>query len=364
MRYIKQLDTLRALAIILVVVQHWIPKSGKLAMLPPGEVGVDLFFVLSGFLITNILITNREATGDGNSKWPLVKNFYARRCLRIFPVYYITLFLLYILNFSGFDDIRSPFIYYLTYTQNFYIFGKQTWPGSLSHFWTLAIEEQFYLVWPFIVLFVKKKYLIHAILLFITIGVISEAVLGGVNMGGILTPACLDTFGIGALLSWCVAYGPAMMQSLFKYLTYAAGVCLFLLVLRLSTAAGEFQWFPIRAVLSVIVIWVILYILNNQQKDPLIFKWFLNNRVLIFIGKISYGLYIFHNLVPRLLNLKFVNVYFNPLLPAVITTKYFGVLFLLENAVLTLAVSWLSYKLIEMPFLRLKKYFNYAPHHV
>lgn len=361
MKYIKQLDTVRALAIFLVIIQHWGLVKHRLDALPPGEVGVDVFFVLSGFLITCILLANRETADEDSSKWLLVKNFYARRCLRIFPLYYITIFLLYFINFNDFDDIRAPFIYFLTYTQNFYIYSNPGEAGSLTHFWTLAIEEQFYLLWPFIILFVKRKYLIHVIILFIIIGFVSEIVMGLMGMGRILTPACLHAFGIGALLSWFIRYKPDAMISLFKKLSYAAVICLFLLLFNLFAADGSFQWFPLRAVVSVIAMWLILYIFNNQQKEPFIFKWLLNNRLLIFIGKISYGLYIFHNLEPRLLNLKLVNVYFNPLLPLVIRTKYFGILFLLENIVLTLFICWISYVFIEMPFLWLKRYFNYVP---
>jgi len=175
MKYIKQLDSLRAIAVILVIISHWIPATNVINRIPNGAIGVDIFFVLSGFLISKILFDQRNNAELLNiPKFTLVKNFYVRRTLRIFPIYYLTIFVLLLFSKSTGTNIQSAFAYFLTYTSNFYFFKIQTWDGMVSHLWSLAVEEQFYLIWPWIILFSNKKYFLHIITIFILIGVLSN----------------------------------------------------------------------------------------------------------------------------------------------------------------------------------------------
>src|ERR1700733_11280286 len=103
MTYIKQLDSLRAIAVILVIVSHWMSGDSIIGRFPTGSIGVDIFFVLSGFLISKILFDNRNKSEELNiSKSATIKNFYIRRALRIFPIYYLTIFiLLFIHKYTG-----------------------------------------------------------------------------------------------------------------------------------------------------------------------------------------------------------------------------------------------------------------------
>src|SRR5258706_16450661 len=99
MRYIKQLDSVRAIAVLLVIISHWIPPYYLINKIPNGGLGVDTFFVLSGFLITWILLSNRQkAEQEDILKRSVIKNFYIRRTLRIFPIYYLVLILLLIFH--------------------------------------------------------------------------------------------------------------------------------------------------------------------------------------------------------------------------------------------------------------------------
>src|SRR5579863_2675550 len=127
-----------------------------------GWSGVDLFFVLSGFLITGILIDTKEAENYFSS-------FYPRRILRIFPLYYTVLsfivILAHVLHRASFDQIMakpSDQIFYFFYLNNWMILLKDTWhPNIIGHFWSLAVEEQFYLLWPMCVWLTPKRSLLR-----------------------------------------------------------------------------------------------------------------------------------------------------------------------------------------------------------
>ena len=145
--YLPQLDTLRAFAVLLVVWHHWFgPRELGL-----GPMGVWIFFVISGFLITRILLSSKGATPRENRS-ALVR-FYVRRFLRIFPLYY---FVLLVALFTS-AAFRADWRWYVSYLQNFLMMRASEEAHLFGvHFWTLAVEEQFYLCWPWIVLFVPR----------------------------------------------------------------------------------------------------------------------------------------------------------------------------------------------------------------
>jgi peptidoglycan/LPS O-acetylase OafA/YrhL len=357
MKYIKQLDSLRAIAVLLVIINHWIPEKHIInRIIPTGAIGVDIFFVLSGFLITKILFDNKDYAENFNvSKGGLLKNFYARRTLRIFPIYYLTIFIVLAFHASTDTHIKPAFLYYATYTANFYFYFSNAFDGMLSHLWSLAVEEHFYLIWPWIIIFTKRKYFLPIITSFILIGASSIFILKGARLWGIVTFACFDAFGLGALLAWQLTYGTKPIDKFFKTLTYFAAVATIIFVASLF--APSITYFPFRTVVSVISLWVITYLVLNKQSNKLSFKLIWNNKILIFLGKISYGIYLYHNLVPWI-NSKIVNIYLNPLLPDFFYKKHWGMLFMVENSILLIIIAWLSFYFIETKFLSLKKYFQ------
>ena len=146
--YVKSLDGLRFLAVSLVLLDHW--SNYKLGF-PASNLGVSLFFVLSGYLITGILLKSKDkdqANNFGHAK--SLKLFYIRRTLRIFPLYYFILAVLYLTNEPA---VRANIFWLATYMTNNYIAYTQQWMGSFDHLWSLAVEEQFYLFFPFVIFF-------------------------------------------------------------------------------------------------------------------------------------------------------------------------------------------------------------------
>jgi peptidoglycan/LPS O-acetylase OafA/YrhL len=220
----------------------------------------------------------------------------------------------------------------------------------------LAVEEQFYLIWPWIIIFTKRKYFLPVIAGFIFIGAASIFILKGARLWGVVTFSCFDAFGLGALLAWQLTYGTKSLNKFFKTLSYFAAIATIIFVGSLF--APSITYFPFRTVVSVISLWVITYLVLNNQSNKLSFKLFWNNKILIFLGKISYGIYLYHNLVPWI-NSKIINIYLNPLLPDFLYKKHWGILFLAENTILLIIISWFSFYFIETRFLSLKKYFEY-----
>jgi peptidoglycan/LPS O-acetylase OafA/YrhL len=156
--YIKKIDFLRALSILIVLLSHWIHDCNvkELSFLDnKGVYGVNLFFVISGFLITRNLIFAFKI----NSFKKSLIDFFKKRLLRLLPAYYLLLFTLFILQYVlGFWVVNNytDYLWFIFYIPNFYIYFYGWNYPSLNQAWSLAVEEQFYLIWPFIVYFFKK----------------------------------------------------------------------------------------------------------------------------------------------------------------------------------------------------------------
>lgn len=355
MKYIKQLDSIRAIAVLLVIIWHWVPRTTVISKLHAGGLGVDIFFVLSGFLITQILLNNRnKAENLQTPKKAVLKNFYVRRVLRIFPIYYLTILVILILNGRlSLQATTNEIVADLTYTNNFYVYFSKTWPVASPHFWSLAVEEQFYLIWPLLILFVAKKYLLPFITASIAIGLGSQLMISDFEFGYILTNTCFDCFGLGALLAYLVVYRP---ETLFKFYRLISGLAMLSIIIlaldwhyNLSISFGRFT----HAILSV---WLIGYIIIFKDKKTLLIR-LLSNKILISVGKVSYGIYLYHVLY-MYVGYKFWDWYVFPFLTFV-KHQYLAWIFLLVNFWILFFIAWLSWKFVEMPFLSLKKRFKY-----
>ena len=167
--YFKQLDSLRFFAVLLVLFSHWLSGFPIVEKLRLGAIGVEIFFVISGFLISLQLYQYKnfiEARQTTFSKAIFV--FYIRRVLRIFPLYYFILILATSIN-SG--EIRTAAVWNFGYASNFYFIKVQHWTSTFSHFWSLSVEEHFYLAWPFLILLAGRSLLPYLFLVLCSLSV-------------------------------------------------------------------------------------------------------------------------------------------------------------------------------------------------
>jgi peptidoglycan/LPS O-acetylase OafA/YrhL len=199
--YMPQLDGLRALAVSGVVVSHFIPESSR--YLNAGGMGVRLFFVLSGFLITGILLEARASVDDGErTVGTQLRRFYLRRFLRLFPALALVIVCAWI---AGVPEMRRSALWHASYLSNVYFARLGHFDGSVSHLWTLAVEEQFYLFWPLLLFLVPRRLLGATVVAMTLVGPTYRllAALSGANpiAVSVLPFACFDTLGLGAMLA-------------------------------------------------------------------------------------------------------------------------------------------------------------------
>ena len=372
-RHIPALDGLRGVAILLVLFHHFTlygriePATyldlqiHRIAL--SSWVGVDLFFVLSGFLITGILLDSR---GSAN----YFRNFYARRVLRIFPLYYgfliVFLYVLPRLLSYGpeFADLLEHQLWYWSYLSNVDI-GLNGWPRfkGLGHFWSLAIEEQYYLVWPIVVLLLSRRKLAWTCggLMVAALAIRTILVSEGVPLAAyVLTPARMDTLAVGGLLAvlWRSERGKTLLaRSTLPLMLVSALIVLGLFVhyrvlgsLKPGTVTIGYT--------AIACFFGSLLTLAIAVPRPSLFRRIWESHTLGFFGRYSYALYVFHHLVaiylPRL-GFSAADI------PTVSGSQLPGlVLFALAGIAISVGLSLLSWNLLEAPMLSLKKYFAYG----
>jgi len=343
-----QLDGLRAIAVALVFLHHWSPLNLSL-----GIIGVQLFFVLSGFLITRILLELRNSS-DTSGELILfsLRQFYARRFIRIFPLYYFCLILFVILDRFA---IRETAIWHFLYLSNFRFFFLGSFEGSFSHFWTLAVEEQFYLIWPFVVLLAPRERLPRILLLFIVLAPLTRAAIW-TTVGphyastSTLLPANLDTLGLGAIGACWVGASGWVPEPVRRWSVLVVPVCLIeIFVARWVGGNGIFVTILDSLAVAVVSLWCV--ILGTSGFSGF-FGAFLMNPAIQYLGRISYGLYVWHMFAPAFLRnlLKVVG------LPETWNHGVVGFLLLFAGTVTVASVSWI---LLERPLNRLKSRFPY-----
>jgi peptidoglycan/LPS O-acetylase OafA/YrhL len=341
MNFKPQINGLRALAVLLVLVEHSLSDAFLIKKIGPGFLGVRLFFVISGYLITGILLSaKQEAASLG---WSL-RQFYARRFLRIFPPYYL---LLLILALVGAREYLDHWTWHTFYASNFLLVRAGDWIPLLSHFWSLAVEEQFYLVWPLLILLVPARRLPWVIGAAIVVGMASRGAMAVAGFSGVavrsLTTSCLDILGVGALLAYVERFHPRVVPGLLRW-GLVAGVGLFLPMLALRLNEGSWT---IRAVfLDLSAALMFLWAIGRAAQGTL--PKLLENRALAYIGQISYGIYLIHPVLPEA---------FEGLgrpLPE-LGWWHFAVL-----SAWTVGLASISWHLYEKPINTLKRFFPYA----
>jgi peptidoglycan/LPS O-acetylase OafA/YrhL len=329
-----------------------------------GWCGVDLFFVLSGFLITGILLDSKGRQG-------YFSTFYARRVLRIFPLYYAVLFFSLVIlpgiphpKSQNFGRIAGDEAWYWLYLSNYSIAKAQTFRhGILDVSWSLAIEEQFYLLWPLIVFLLNRR-----ALLWLCGGVAVSALLlrcflvcGGIRPIAtyVLTPTRMDALVMGA---WVALFlrgemGPALLRPLAR-----AALFVGLPVLALCVALGRTDSLdPLMQTAGYSVLGMVfsalLALLVIRPADSTWFRLFCHPVVLTF-GKYSYALYLFHLPLRALLR---DTAYRPERFLVLFGSKIPGQLvFYLISGAFSLGAAWLSWNLMEKHFLKLKRFFTYG----
>ena len=374
--HIPALDGIRGLAILLVLFDHLFWANGYTGnrmfdfisrLRDSSYVGVDLFFALSGFLITGILL---DSLGTPH----YFKTFYIRRSLRIFPLYYGFLFSLFCLTPFMHFEWHGLQYFFLTYTANIadrWIHAPlQMGSLNINHFWSLQVEEQFYWIWPLVVYrFRNARTLISLSLTGCGAALISRIVcvlmshhsgfFGDPYLPYSFTPCCADRILFGACLAVLVRSQYRDLILKFAPYFFSVSVAVLLIIGFLNhgldwllptkyaylTATAGFSLIGIASASTVALA------LRPASTTTHLFE----SRILRFFGKYSYGIYVFHFSIAGLMGP--LRSYFD----AVLHVKALSVLF---GAViaggLSVAVACLSYHAYEAPFLRLKRFFRYG----
>jgi peptidoglycan/LPS O-acetylase OafA/YrhL len=350
-QHYKQLDGIRGIAILLVVVFHYF--GGYTGWFGFMWSGVDLFFVLSGFLITGILLEARQRNG-------YFKKFYARRILRIFPVYFITLLLFYTyvnLPTGTHEAMQREYNtmagWFFTYTQNFaYIKFGHPVQNHLQHTWSLAIEEQFYLFWPLLLYCCNRKYVLTLAVGVAIAAVIFRILLTLSSAKHALTfyhPfARFDSFMCGAILVILFKYHAACLRkNVFAVIFFLslAGLLYGFYAYGISKDTMFMKYAGYSLLAVHFSTWIYFAFSARHQWLSVILTF----GVLRFFGKISYGLYLFHWIILVAFEKKFQTAL---QLPGHITSIFLCLL-------LSISLAAGSYYFIEMKFLNLKKRFEY-----
>jgi len=346
--FIPAFDGLRGLAILVVLLYHCHPRlQGTFfeRFVIWGWTGVSLFFVLSGFLITGIIL-------DSHSSPHFYRDFFARRFLRIWPVYLLLLFLFYgffPFLFSGYRWMfhgiaTAPWLYLLLFVQNLW---PITLPGSIGPTWSLAIEQQFYLFWAPIARRVPRRWLLLA-----AFGMLATSPMVRIFWGNRFTPTNtlthLDGLAVGSIVAIALRVLP-WSPGAWRWFARAA-LCVGVAGVALMLNHGS-AWTD--TLLSVGFGGMLLAALLGQTENRLtLYCRALTLRPLLFVGKISYGLYVTHILVFSVLG-GYVD---KPL-------DRFGIPGNLAIVVIRLAASIgfaaLMWYRFEKPILSLKRYFNF-----
>jgi len=286
-------DGLRAIAFLLVFASHKFPIEHRD---PFGDIGVWTFFVLSGFLITGILARSREdiETGAISPVWALAR-FYLRRTARIFPIYYVLLAVALVLsafmtvdNFWGMAKLAYAF-----YATNIFIGMRDAWVGDFGHLWSLAVEEQFYLLFAPLILVTPRRWTGVVCLGFVSVALTTKIVmeaLGASNTA--IDVSSLINFGLlgfGGLVSLAAATRPGPTWLTSGPAQAATLACL--LVTPALFGPSTEGWMTYAKVVGLIAGLLMFQIAQAQTTR---FVALLESAPLRLLGRISYGAYLFH----------------------------------------------------------------------
>jgi peptidoglycan/LPS O-acetylase OafA/YrhL len=334
---IPSLNGLRALSILFVLIGHSAVVNFHLKDAIGAQLGVTIFFIISGFLITYLLMKEEQ----GNDGHISLKNFYLRRTFRIFPVYYALLLVYFVLQLLGLLQFTTgSWISSLTYTKNF---SHDSPDFESIHFWSLSVEEQFYLVWPTVFYFFKR----YRVLFATAVVVVVPFVRGWSNYSVLHLCTRADALMVGCLFALYYGQVSDMLNTRARKLLFlpAVGLLCSIFAKRIINAFFKESHQAEKVALAfggtcgtitVLCVGLILIISINYTENP----WFrfLNIPFMNYLGKLSYSIYIYQQMF-----------FSKKLWPA--SQFPWNFIFIGITAVL-------SYHLLEMPFLKIKDRFR------
>jgi peptidoglycan/LPS O-acetylase OafA/YrhL len=365
--YFPHLDVTRFIAAFMIIILHgyeaWTGWFGQIGSFSTGDyktlskfgqypdrfihnmgMGVDLFFLLSGFLITYLLLEEKKVFGKID-----LKRFYVRRILRIWPVYFLIIALgPMLVNWVEFQ----PPDYWpnILFWNNFHAIRIHDWPYPFAHYWSVCIEEHFYLVWPFVIMLIPRKHMLTTFiaLICVSIGYRTYAYFGSDAPFFPLFVHTLSRFDV-LVLGAIAAYFYAEKPFHFKLGTWLRLMLWAVLLLALfvdnttdwsSAFAALFKKYFYMGIIGVLLL--------DHNFNPNYPHWLKQNSFVHYLGKISYGIYMYGNLL-------------YPIIVKRIMWEHHSTnLYLFAGLVLcfSILVPIISYELIEKPFLRLKSRFS------
>lgn len=354
--YLPGLNGIRAIAAMSVVISHINNRLNLYdleigTLMSVADYAVTVFFTLSGFLITYLLLQEKSNTGTID-----IKKFYIRRILRIWPLYF--LYLLLTVLIIGFAEIRWPILLYVFMIPNFNNSIGQYFSTSISkisgsggfvgHYWSLGVEEQFYAFWPWIVK--NGRHLLKILILFPIFYILLKIILNITNAPyAILVFVNYTRFGcmfIGALGAYFYYYHNALVMKWvnMKIMQIIAVIFFALVVFNLFHIASPVN----HEIASVFTLIIIINQISNPRK-----LFSLENKPLNFLGKISYGLYVWNPLIIYILSLTYKE-YFADIQ---INKLFLMLLIYVLNTAMIILISYLSYEFFEKRFLKFKTKF-------
>ena len=365
-RHIPQLDGLRGLACLLILVQHAAqqfdaaplsPLAYALAIFRLNWTGVDLFFVLSGYLLGGICL-------DHHASANYFRAFYTRRACRIFPLYYGWMLAVTGLAIAGAlpaDQLfkgETPYWTFWLYVQNFFIGLASSCPRWISLTWSLAIEEQFYMVLPALVWLIPKRLFPKALLVLIGSAAVCRFAIVFMdysragNLNYYFTCTRWDALFIGVLTAWMVRqphWLGRIQRNLPRIMLLAGFLAIVIVGISFGPIARHYVYcsVPLYSVIAVFYMCVLLLSLYHPWVS-----WAFRRQSLMFLGGISYGTYLFHEIVLHLTQ-ECANRYWEP--------SHIQTLAVVSIAmVATMGLAFASYHLFERPIIRLGHRTNYA----
>lgn len=299
LKYNPQFDGLRCFAVLFVLCYHWLPHTLGIQLSTFWGCTINFFFVLSSYLITMVLFSARQKGALlGASKFKVMAVFLVRRTFRIFPAYYFFLLLALLVPSVGREIWGSPAAYF-GYITNYHIYESGHFHPALAHIWTLAVEEQLYLLWPLLILFVPNRHLLKTFLFLIVCTVANRFLFydGSHEVGqAILTQNCIDAFAVGAILAYKNQFATEGEKKFIKWF-FNAGL---IAAATLGTYIVLTEWYYLsfvfnRLLFALVSVKIIEGAAIGYKKIAgRVLEW----KPVVSFGRMSYGIYLYHLLMP------------------------------------------------------------------